>query len=704
VRHVWRWVRGVEPAVLVSLVMLLAAAVVPGTPPTIGSLQPNGGEVIAGGSYYPVLWTAAHDDDPYVFTALRYRVDPGPGFPLFLTADLFPNGTATWPWHVPEWETATARAQACVHAWDGNVSCVESAGDYAITATPPYAALLSPSDGARNVPVAPGLNILIGFSPPADPASMMISITPSVAVTITWGPGYSYVVLSLTGPLAGCTTFVIGLTHMGRDYTWSFQTECIPPLTMTVYPPAQVTSPIVVEFSNPMASRSVSWTIAPDAALTAGWTSGNRILSLSPPTAFETCTAYTFGIASATDLYGQPLEPGPFPNPVTFTTECPNPRIVSTDPVDGTAGVYLTTPIRVAFSEPMDSATVTWSIDPVLAVGDVGWDAGNTVLILWHNATPFTWSTLYTVRVDGSDVDGYPLVPGPVQNPWSFRSVVVDGGVPALKLIRFPLVVQLSWAPVRWAFAFRVYESQDRFAPFPSGWNLLSMTSDSWLAVPHLSDGLTHYYIVRATDGTQESWNSTMGVKVEFSFSHVPGSTNIVWFSLPYDSEYRRASDIAVELGAAKVDVIGRWDPATQTSMVYYYARGAWRGTDFDLRPGDGLYVGVTSSFRWTVVGTDPPAALSFTSNPAPGANVNWVGLPYAGAYRTAGSLSDELTSSRVVEVGRWDATTQTALRWYWTGSEWTGSDFEIRPGDGVYLVAASSFVWTPRLVTSFVP
>ena len=62
------------------------------------------------------------------------------------------------------------------------------------------------------------------------------------------------------------------------------------------------------------------------------------------------------------------------------------------------------------------------------------------------------------------------------------------------------------------------------------------------------------------------------------------------------------------------------------------------------------------------------------------------------------------VTSTKIVEVGLWNAATQTVVRWYWTGTVWTGTDFAIAPGAGIYIILASSFTWTPILITPAVP
>jgi len=39
-----------------------------------------------------------------------------------------------------------------------------------------------------------------------------------------------------------------------------------------------------------------------------------------------------------------------------------------------------------------------------------------------------------------------------------------------------------------------------------------------------------------------------------------------------------------------------------------------------------------------------------------------------------------------------------------WSASGWTGTDFTLAPGEGIYLTVVSTFTWTPRLITPEVP
>ncbi len=101
--------------------------------------------------------------------------------------------------------------------------------------------------------------------------------------------------------------------------------------------------------------------------------------------------------------------------------------IVSSYPEDGAVNVSLGSPIVVAFSEPMNTSMVSWTITPAILLVPT-WDLTDTILTLAHPAA-FAACTLYTVGFPG-------LAPGPVPNPWSFLttcpgSVVVVATDPA---------------------------------------------------------------------------------------------------------------------------------------------------------------------------------------------------------------------------------------------------------------------------------
>ncbi len=351
----------------------------------------------------------------------------------------------------------------------------------------------------------------------------------------------------------------------------------------------------------------------------------------------------------------------------------------------------------------MDAWT-SWDVEDPSPILQVRWDFQDDGLwdTPWSTAKevqhPYPTTGLYRVRLEVLDTGGLTNQ----TTAWVDVQPVKPPALGGLAVSRpTPDDIRLDWRDVPGATGYRVYTSPDRFASFPSGWAILgTVSSPPFVAVGAATDGLTHFYLVRALNGTEEGPNSTMGAKTELSFAFNPAKTNIAWLSLPYNSTYRRASDIANDLGAGLVDVVGKWNPAAQTSDVYYSARGGWRGTDFLIAPGDRLYLGIRASFTWVLYGTDREVALSFNLNPSPRGNVDRVGLPFTGVYGRASSIAAVLMATNVTEIGQWDPTAQAPRRWYWTGSAWTGTDFLIDPGKDFYLVLASGFTWTPTLVT----
>jgi len=202
-----------------------------------------------------------------------------------------------------------------------------------------------------------------------------------------------------------------------------------------------------------------------------------------------------------------------------------------------------------------------------------------------------------------------------------------------------------------------------------------------------------------------------MGAKIHRTFAYGASGTNVHWFSLPYRSAYARASDIATELGPGRIDVIGKWNPATQSSILYYWFRGAWRGTDFPIAAGDGLFLGSVSAFSWDIVGADRQVSRSFTLNAPPLGNVHWFSLPYGMRYTTASQIVVDIEGGTtgadrtyIIEIVKWDSATQSILRYYWQPSGWIGNNFSVAPGDGLYVTLVANLTWPVDLLTPEVP
>jgi len=585
----------------------------------------------------------------------------------------------------------------------------------------PFIVSTDPADRSIDAPLDGPINVT--FSEPMNETGVEWEFAIGINLTAAWNRTREVLSLTPEVPLPPCRVLWFTIVSAIDDQrlplvpgpvptTWSWFSYCPNPFINVTKPPTAahdvpMNATIVVAFSRPMGTATVNWSVQPAIDLTPDWSPGDTLLTLRHAANFSENTLYVLEITAGNDTGGLPLVPGPVPNPWDFVTLGINPFIVSTDPADGAVGVSQVSAITVTFSEPMNVGFIAWWITPSISFSS--WPSGNATIITLTPTVPFRECTRYTVEIlAGFDLQGLPLVPGPVPNPWSFLTYCPLGAPRGLTVTKLaPTSVLLSWQAVTGATGYKVYESQSRFAAWPAGWALLTPTPIAPTQYTHsgaLVDPLTHYYIVRATDGVQDGPNSTMGVKTALTFGYAAANTNVAWFSLPFVSQYRRASDIANELGSTNIDVIGKWVPARQTSIVYYYARGGWRGTDFTIAAGDGLYLGVKRPFTWNVTGTDLNVTLSFARNPPPKANVNWISVPNTGVYFRASDISTALGSSRITEVGLWNAATQTVTRWYWSGTAWTGTDFMIAPGAGVYLIIASSFPWTPTLITPAVP
>jgi len=560
-------------------------------------------------------------------------------------------------------------------------------------------------------------DIVVGFNKPMNPNSLVYSLTPSdVTFTKAWSGGDTIVTFSHTTPFVdtrlyeffvdGADTEGNGLIPASIPNPFWFTTVGAAPYIVSTEPPDQAVivprlQDIVVTFSEAMNKGMTSCALSPpDVPLTPAWTIGDTVLTLSHTTRFSEMTPYTV-TCTGEDVDGNGLGPGPVPNPWHFsTTSLPRPMIQWTDPADGAVGVLLTKDIIVNFSKPMNIATIHCELDPPDVTLTAFWGPGNFELTLTHS-TPLTPNTAYTLNCTGQDTDGFDLVLGPVPNPWTFTTAGIappeaPGGLMARKVP--PSIVRLTWRAVTGADSYRIYQSPDRFAMFP--WAVLGTTTATTYDANHLADGQTHFYIVRAVKGSLESANSTMAAKIEKSIGYGPTSANIYWFSLPYDSGYVKAGDISTELTSSKISVVAKWNPASQRPVLWYYLRNKWRGTNFTINDGDGLYIGSVSAFSWAIVGTDPSTILSFTKNSPPKKNVNWISVPYTGIYSKASDIANELTSSKVTEIGLWNPLTQAIEKWFWTGSSWSGNDFEFSPGDGIYITIASDFTWEPSLIT----
>ncbi len=605
----------------------------------------------------------------------------------------------------------------------------------------PYLTSTDPANNATLVPT--DKTVVVNFNKAMNTTTVIVGLNPNptgVTFVRSWTNGNTVLTLTHATPFADCTQYsmyidgvsedgnsiILGPGAPGAPNPWLFTTRCAGFYLTRTDPADQQqnvpqTAAIVVEFSQPVSIGTFTLSLNPTVTLDSPptWTQGNTVVTVTHTSQpFLECRTYTATV-TAQNTTGQNLQtgiPGSAPNPWTFKVHCIPPEIVLTSPANGDTGVALDAPIVVTFSEAMNIGTVQWSVLPQPPVTYTpSWNSPtNTVLTLTHPGVPFQQLTLYTARITaGKDVDGNDLVPGSKPNPWTFTTGTGLVPPPGLQVIRSGSDILLTWRSVPGASTYVVYSALNRFAAWP--WPQIGTVTSPATSFFHLGaggDGATHYYIVRARDsvGTLSS-NSTMGVKAHVPFSYSGSRSNVVWMSLPYRSMWKTAKAISDELTSSQIDVVGKWDAATQTSRLWYYFRGAWRGENFPLGPGDGFYVGIRASFAWVINGTDGTVPHAFTFYPAPNANIHWISLPYTSVYTKASDIVVDIEggigsgrNTKIIEIARWDPFTQSYVRFSYTPTGWSGTDFTLMLGEGVYLRVVSTFTWTPRLVTPEVP
>ncbi|MCK4457426.1 MAG: Ig-like domain-containing protein [Thermoplasmata archaeon] len=331
----------------------------------------------------------------------------------------------------PEATVLTCEIQA--EDLDGNSlvpGSVPNPWSFTTTFDYPQVLNIEPPPGAG---VDPHQCLTISFSEPMDPSSVIVTIMPFVAIILTWNSNYTELTICPEPQWNECTIYIV--TIMGNDMAgnpllghgpvplpFQFMTTCYNPYIVETDPlngslDIPLTHPISVRFSEPMNTASVYWTVWPDPGGwdAAKWYENDTLMVLNHSNMFSPCTTYGVEVTSGVDKAGNPLIPGPVPNPWSFTAVSFCPYIISTDPYDNETNVSLTQDIVITFSAPMNASTLVWSITPDPDPG--GWSdiwPGPDLLVLTH-VNPFQSSTTYTLEliyIEGEN--GVPLCSLPV--------------------------------------------------------------------------------------------------------------------------------------------------------------------------------------------------------------------------------------------------------------------------------------------------
>ncbi len=345
---------------------------------------------------------------------------------------------------------------------------------------PPYIVWTDPADGETNVPL--NASIFVKFSEKMNTSSVIIITSPDPGgFGFVWGEGNTLLeVLHNPWPEDVTLTYEVQGKDLDGNWLvpgpvpnpWTFITVSIPPIIIATYPAdgtigVPFDADLIVGFSEPMDVSTFTWDISPDlnpAGWSSTWSNGNTTVTLSHSFPFAEATLYMVAVIYAEDMSGNALVPGPVPNPFTFSTGSVGPYIVLTDPFDGEIDVEVWRNVTIKFSKPMNTSSVSLILHPFVG-HQLVWSNNNMTLVLVH-PIPYSECVQIEIAVYGLDVDGYPLVPGPVPNPWSFWTITTC-----------PYVVQTD--PVNNQTKVSIY--QDIMIEFSGSMNASSLI---WTMVP----------------------------------------------------------------------------------------------------------------------------------------------------------------------------------------------------------------------------
>jgi methionine-rich copper-binding protein CopC len=182
-------------------------------------------------------------------------------------------------------------------------------------------------------------------------------------------------------------------------------------------------SNITVTFNEAVNPLTLDYFCTPDpGGWSQTWGNGNTMVSFSH-NPLEAGTLYTFYITALEDLSGNDLNPGPVPNPWSFTTsgDLIAPYITLTSPVHDEIDVGLNSNIVITFSEPIYTSSLDYICTPNPGGWFENWNNEKTTMTLLHD--PFEKATLYTFQVyNVKDFNGNDMGSGVVPNPFSFMT------------------------------------------------------------------------------------------------------------------------------------------------------------------------------------------------------------------------------------------------------------------------------------------
>ncbi|MDI6792638.1 MAG: Ig-like domain-containing protein [bacterium] len=310
---------------------------------------------------------------------------------------------------------------------------------------PPLITGITPKPGATGV--SPAQPVIITFSEEMDTDSFFYECTlPGGGIfpggwTESWNETETQVVLDHHIPFEQSTTYGFKITG-GTDlcgnplpnlpYSWTFTTVVEPPVITEVGPKdgatgVGLTQPVVVTFSKPMNTDSITYSDTLPGGWTVNWNEAKTQAAFSHSNVFRQLTTYGFEITGGTDPAGNKIINLPYT--WSFTTLDISPTIVAVSPKPNAVRVPLEEPVIVVFSEPMNTGSVDYT-DTLPYSWTVSWNEAETQATFSHS-NPFEEMTVYGFEITGGEDQTGSDLPG-VPYSWDFISTGINPFITAV--------------------------------------------------------------------------------------------------------------------------------------------------------------------------------------------------------------------------------------------------------------------------------
>jgi len=191
---------------------------------------------------------------------------------------------------------------------------------------------------------------------------------------------------------------------------------------------------------------------------------------------------------------------------------------------------------------------------------------------------------------------------------------------------------------------------------------------------------------------------SNMGFKLNYTLSQsgVGSNSGQSTLALPDNRQtgLADAKNLMDDITFANTISVSKFLKATDTLQTYTGRKGG--GTAFPLTAGEALFVKLSTSVNYIVVGSDDPALAYALNQSGVGSNSgqSFFSYNYHQTAADAKALMDDIGFANTISVSKFLKATDT-LQTY-TGRKGGGTAFALTPGEGYYVKMSTTVNYTP--------